>query len=151
MTAKSDQDLLEDLLDHAITPQWVARPECKLKAEPLRAWCQALRDPNSQQAREVLCSGGTSYCCLGLGAKLAGLQFTQDSAGIWGILRSGSEPEWYDSHPPSEFWKWLSYGGRADGLASELITLNDDRGFTFPEIADYLEAHYAAEDYHAEA
>lgn len=91
--------------------------DAKLKAK----WVEALRGGNFRQAREQLCIDSRTLCCIGVGAVVADPEFkpnrdnyTREASIILGIT---------------------------DEQQEKLVSLNDEDGYSFEEIADYIEAN----------
>ena len=130
-----------------------------MKIELKEKWLAALRSGEYKQCTRALVGtaddgSGVGYCCLGVLAKVAGLnvisgEFTNDKGEIdevdgvgdspFDALRDEYNPIWElaDEHgsekPP--------FKGR---VLSEAIDMNDT-DHSFIEIADYLETHLKAE------
>jgi hypothetical protein len=97
-------------------------------------WISALRSGNYEQASGALVefhADGTAYCCLGVL-----------------LCVSGSYRNAAEFHHKGS----LTHAQRSDLLAPQhheletwLISMNDGRGASFSEIADYIEQNVAAE------
>jgi hypothetical protein len=82
-------------------------------------WLPALRSGEFKQIRGTLCNLDNSYCCLGVAAKVAWDNVSDDTLyryirDLIGVDRQGSDC---------------------------LVKLNDVERLSFSEIADYIEAH----------
>lgn len=92
--------------------------KCLLSKDQIRQWIADLRSGEFAQAREVLYREADTaydegYCCLGVLAKRLGtLKRVKDDV----VLHKNIL-----------------------GRESELITLNDEKRFSFPQIADWIE------------
>jgi hypothetical protein len=103
----------------------------------IEKWCAELRDPANKQCRSHLCLSDGSRCCLGVAADLAGVPKELD---MNRYLYSFS-PTWREAAcaPPND---WLKL--TCEQIDS-LMHMND-RGHTFPELADWIEANLQPED-----
>ena len=85
----------------------------------------ALRSGKYRQARGSLLAHNGARCCVGLAAKIMGLS-------VW--VSYGDDDD--DDHPNHDAYNAV----RKIGLPVEaMVTLNDIKRLTFPEIADWLE------------
>lgn len=115
--------------------------------ENVRAWIEALRSGEYQQARETL-RVNDEYCCLGVACDISGLH-------QWERLDETSIYT-YDEHHnilPLTVIAWMELdihenwgslqGDRSGdrGLLLDLITMNDS-GASFEEIADHIEIYF---------
>lgn len=103
------------------------------------AWVEALESGKYEQGTLWLKADG-KYCCLGVLCELAGLAYNETTA----VFTDGEEPQ-TDVLPQSlvdriglrdksgSFRK-----GAEDDGPSTLICLNDDDGFTFKQIAEFI-------------
>ena len=133
----------------------------KLKPDIKQRWVEALRSKKYKQGRERLLDEDDNYCCLGVLGDLA----VEDNVCSWedyGYLDDGSGESSYLALPrfiadwacspedalylktenPSEedaFSFLVYFEGVAPRRLTSLDTLND-RGITFEEIADLIEA-----------
>lgn len=116
-----------------------------------RKWIEALRSGEYKQGSGQYCSrsydGTDSYCCLGVLADVAGIEKKYTGTGVvWedGFDEKG-ERIWTYCSPNVELvqekMKLHSHMGYPNDVADvyALWVLNDDRKWTFAEIADYLE------------
>lgn len=109
-------------------------------------WVTALRSGQYPQGRELLRfsnpeTNRDEFCCLGVLCELAVQEGViahprtgdVDDDGVW---HYGLEPYTGTGSPPPAVRKW-------SGLTryAQLVTLNDQDGKTFPEIADWIEAN----------
>jgi hypothetical protein len=98
-----------------VTP---AKMDAALKAK----WVEALRNGKFKQARKALLqtslAGGASYCCIGVGYV----------ACIRNTITFGDDTY----HAAAEL-------GLPADVTEDLIEMNDKKGKSFPEIADYIE------------
>jgi hypothetical protein len=103
--------------------------------EPQKAWLVALRSGKYKQARyQLMTSSG--FCCLGVACDISGL-------GVWnnlneyvnthGLVAKGSLPNYVRD------WLglWDNCGRTLRG--GSLADLNDELGWTFEEIANFIE------------
>lgn len=119
----------------------------KIPLPGLTAWLQALRSGDYRQGTGSLYSNG-KYCCLGVLVKIQGLLGSGEHASFGSL--NASNPLFpvlghIGAFPPTVRVEYLPDPGSLmdhSGSAKTLVTLNDSAGFTFPEIADILEALY---------
>jgi len=91
--------------------------------EPFRTdWINALRSGEYKQTRGEMVSITGGHCCLAVGCRVKGATFEQLDGSLW---------------PPIAFKLGLT-----ESEESELSILNDGKGKTFPEIADYIEQNH---------
>ena len=114
------------------------------QAENRKIWIKALRSGKYKQAKAVLEDSTTGgMCCLGVACKVLGAQRTPSDGeirygkGSIGALPPGVQLALGFKTNSGDF----SIGHRKlDNLVfSSLIELNDDKGWTFSEIADFVE------------
>ena len=84
-------------------------------------WIEALRSGKYEQGREQLKTDNGKYCCLGVLNEIADLDYETDCG--------------YLENHVGATWKGLDIDQQG-----KLVSLNDEDGKTFPEIADYIEA-----------
>lgn len=133
-------------------------------------WVNALRSGEYIQGQRVLKSGPNSYCCLGVLCAIHGrhqdafVDFEKDARGEWGYPFKGQcEKGKAYLLPPDIVYEWSGLKvTRPDDKrmcatvntpvddpftvttctpAGMLPSLNDSYGFTFMEIADYIEKY----------
>lgn len=100
-------------------------------------WIPALRSGEYRQGRTVL-RHDQAFCCLGVAADLLirlGETSTQWEATEFGECYTLADEA---GHLPATIRKAI---GLSEVEQQDLISLNDEDGKTFPEIADYIEAH----------
>jgi len=114
-------------------------------------WIVALRGGEWQQCRGSLYNG-TGYCCLGVALSEAGGEFTPNERRLYscqsdiGVLDAtipalGEVGEWLsqDRFLPNSGWE----GGSGNIPTQQyVLTEMNDEGWTFEEIASYIEASY---------
>lgn len=128
-------------------------------------WTAALRSGQYTQGRSYLCDG-TNYCCLGVLAEEAGVEKLQSDDGIRAPIYRFTDPEDDALHyrsrtsipqavartiledqdlehrltdePTMTSSEGLSFTYGESSLMGRLMSMNDD-GFTFQEIADYID------------
>lgn len=103
----------------------------KMNPEVKRVWINELRSGRYPQTTRAL-QDRRGFCCLGVLCDLSG-------AAEWGP-NSGAGRDYggmYD-YPPGSTADWA---GMPREVAKHLATLNDDKGKTFDEIADWIEKH----------
>lgn len=93
--------------------------DAKLKAD----WVKALRSGEYRQARRTLRSG-RGYCCLGVLCRVANIPIARNGQTVSASCGG-------DYAPIATI-----VGGES---MNHLMTLNDNLGKSFPEIADYIE------------
>ncbi|MER7445061.1 hypothetical protein [Micromonospora avicenniae] len=115
---------------------------------PFAMWLDALRSGDYQQANGVL-RDGDAFCCLGVGCDLAvknGVipepMFT-GARYVYGI--PGEDMNGWTL--PRAVQEWLGLNApnpdiTVDGYTSDVAWHNDERGLTFAQIADALEAAF---------
>lgn len=109
----------------------------QLPKEFAQKWIEALRSGEYVQGREKLYSSKHgSYCCLGVCCKLVGFEdfgeahYIQEGDFYYNLKR-------IPNGIPTEL---IGTVGNND-LIRNLVALNDDDKYTFPEIADWIEAN----------
>lgn len=117
----------------------------------LSKWIEALRNPENFQGQGQLGNYYEGYCCLGLAGSIAGIDDMY--LGNYGTLAEirvweDREPSFHMNDYPvpsclvdsqlarENSGKEVAYGV---DLVNFLMTMNDDGGYSFPEIADFLE------------
>ncbi|MNJ94829.1 hypothetical protein D3C87_125320 [compost metagenome] len=103
----------------------------------IRKWVKALRSGEYEQAKWFL-QNKNGYCCLGVACKIF-VPAKKQELDSRGALY-GANPNEQSASP-----RWLKFinGDFYSMTNVHLSTMNDDdRGFTFDEIADCLEAVY---------
>lgn len=100
-----------------------------MKKELRDAWTAALRSGEYKQGKYALFPQRASYCCLGVLSVVADLDFGA-------IFAPNGKTYRYPS--PEE--------GLSDGDSNTLQNLNDVKGYTFPQIADWIEQNIPVED-----
>lgn len=120
----------------------------KQLTDPQKLWIAALRSGEYKQGREML-SDGDSYCCLGVLCEIA----IQHGVGIEKVARLGERVRYNGelSVAPKEAVKWVGLHAKNGKVNSKLtdsrlhgggeLSAANDRGATFAEIADFIEAH----------
>lgn len=100
--------------------------------ENAKKWVEALRSGKFHQTKECLYDD-RGYCCLGVACHI---MYEGDD----------SKYEGSDGELPDEVRDWLGLDGNLgeyhDGeeFYCDLVTLNDDRNYTFAQIADVIES-----------
>lgn len=107
----------------------------KLKDE----WIAALRSGEYKQGRARLCDrkGGT-YCCLGVLAEVIG-ELQPNGFHIYGsdtYLRKPESTDCKDGMFVTHTYEYIHVPGPAQ---EKLASLNDEKGSSFADIADYIE------------
>ena len=130
-----------------------------MKIELKQKWLAALRSGEYKQCTRALVGtandgSGVGYCCLGVLAKVAGLnvisgEFTNDEGETDEIDGVGDSP--VDAHRDeyNPIWGLAGEQGSEESpvkgmVLTEAIDMNDNDK-SFIEIADYLETHLKAE------
>ena len=109
-------------------------------------WVDALRSGEYQQTTETL-QDEKGYCCLGVACAVAKDQGIEVHITAHSGLISGGELS-----DQCAVWNWLGLQNSTGYIslnAGELTELNDSKGYTFPELADFIEEH-AAELFYSE-
>jgi hypothetical protein len=117
-----------------------------LKKQLRDEWVKALRSGEYKQTSETLESNG-AYCCLGVLCVVAGQDIPHDANDLDSYEFEGDEDDAdinvvYDMRP---FRDECGLGTSPDSLQNKLVKLNDDEGYTFAEIADWIEANVPVE------
>lgn len=105
------------------------------QADLARRWVKALRSGEYKQATGGLRSEAGGFCCLGVLCDVVDpSQWEPD--GLWFRYRGNR------GSPPKEVPSLLPFSWSLDrGVEiAELISRNDDWGWTFDQIADYIES-----------
>jgi hypothetical protein len=97
-----------------------------MDAELKAKWVKALRSGEFKQGKGCL-KEGERYCCLGVLARVAGLQITEGE-GIKGAKGYTPLAELVTGAPTEDC-----------EILTRLWRMNDTLGKSFPEIADYIE------------
>lgn len=125
-----------------------------------KAWLEALRSGSYKQTKGKLKSRNGSYCCLGVLCEVAGVPKVYDAGEYqYGPLEAVEKDEWsqYSATAlPPVAQEWLGVSTSEPRLAkpvvvvdkygdeeeiTSLISLNDDYGWSFEQIADAVEAN----------
>lgn len=133
------------------------------KREFYTKWVAALRSGDYEQARGSLTHNYTSFCCLGVACEVHGVRrkSTYGGDGYENIFDDESEVinSATNAQLPNQLakalgWKWptgtfeIETPRYIDPLEYELTVLNDD-GFTFDQIADIIEYFFMNEESNA--
>lgn len=114
-----------------------------LPKEFAEKWVKALRSGRYRQGDEGLYFN-SCYCCLGVGCIVAGATPEEIVGEATAIVDIDSTFRYFKISD-KEFYKRIPKeikGNAIDNdLVSELVKLNDEKGETFPEIADWIEAN----------
>jgi hypothetical protein len=111
-----------------------------MKERVKKKWLEALRSGQYVQTTGALChtgDSGDSFCCLGV---LCNLRAEESKTLYW--EEAGVYPwmsltfQGADGLPPTSVFKWAGLE-RFD--ADTLASMNDDRGYSFEEIADWIQ------------
>ena len=128
--------MLQESRQHRNTDQesekgWVVDQELKAK------WLEALRSGEYVQGYGALCSRDNEYCCLGVLVEVGGLATKTPGANVytfhWPVANDTSQ-----GIIPSEDAEKI---GLSEGVTTKLMELNDERRWSFEEIANWLEGH----------
>lgn len=112
----------------------------KPSKKDIQKWCKALRSGEYKQTKETL-QDENGFCCLGVACDLF-IPKEKQSLYIDEPFMSGDMPH---DQPYSPDWL-VVIEKEFRKVSEELLTcLNDDKDFTFDEIADVLEAVYIHE------
>lgn len=130
-----------------------------MKIELKKKWLAALRSGEYKQCTSsLICraydGSAVAYCCLGVLAKVAGLnvisgEFTNDKGEIDDVDGVGDSPFDAFRNDYNPIWELAAEHGSEEPpvkgmVLSEAIDMNDNDK-SFIEIADYLETHLKAE------
>jgi hypothetical protein len=124
----------------------------KMKPEIKTAWVAALRSKSYKQGRgalhRIVDGDGTEdrFCCLGVlcavGAEMGAVARREPRDGYtrysYKLAGLGDEEHFYDMMPTTRIADWA---GVDDGAVNQLASFNDSSGYTFTQIADYIEEH----------
>ena len=116
-----------------------------MKKELKEKWVAALRSGNYQQGRYALKRTNNTYCCLGVLCEVGGetFEFQPPSELIdYPTACQLKRFPYQTAYLPSQLYTEF---GLDKQITRELIALNDDKGLTFSEIADYIEANIPAD------
>lgn len=111
-----------------------------MKKELRDAWVAALRSGEYEQTTETLESDG-AYCCLGVLCVVAKIDIPPDANDL-DYNDEGDEQGIYDLRALRDD---CGLGTGHDSPQIKLITMNDEDGKTFPEIADWIEMNVPVE------
>jgi hypothetical protein len=106
-------------------------------------WVDALRSGEYAQTKELL-RDDEGYCCLGV---LCDLHRRRTGEGDWAgsAYRVDDRPEqWSETVLPNPVMEWAYVrSDPTDVNSGEFFTqLNDDKGYTFDQLADIIEAQW---------
>lgn len=104
----------------------------KMNPEVKRVWINELRSGRYKQGFGRLRTDGR-FCCLGVLCDMSGAEASWMVGGLYGAPGSGSY-----CIPPGAIERWA---GLSAAAREGLITLNDEKGATFAQIADWIEKH----------
>jgi hypothetical protein len=119
----------------------------KITSEEFDQWVVALRSGKYQQTKAFLrrkdhfenTGSGVfvkwAFCCLGVFADLRGVRWDDESCSIYSTFKYSERGVEYLAStylPPS----WIT-----ESCQRKLSVFNDDQGFNFDQIADWLEEH----------
>ncbi len=123
-------------------------------------WINALRAGNYQQGmgglKRSTKGGGAEFCCLGVLCEIAvqeGIIPPAVSGKEMGYPINEDNPKgvryYYGKdratgHPPKEVVEWAGMCSNPTSSMNMLIYLNDTEGYTFKQIADWIEANDVA-------
>lgn len=113
-------------------------PEVKTK------WLAALRSGDYKQGRNVLgrvdADSGEEFCCLGVLCELAEKEGVVKRKLQWDYFVYGRS----EHYLPESVQRWSGMdGGRGDRpVAFDSLSALNDRGYTFDQIADIIEAEF---------
>lgn len=122
-----------------------------MKEDIAQRWVDALRSGKYSQAKGSLQKIG-GFCCLGVLCEIAVEDGIIPAPVVdKGEVAYGGDDELKDTDlPPQSVEDWSGLDVRktyvVNGLDETLYGLNDDRGFTFNQIADVIEKAYLRED-----
>lgn len=106
-------------------------------------WVKALRSGEYKQGRQKLGNCEIGYCCIGLGGVLCGAtdEMYTSSEGVAGYINNNSayKPSRIPEDVLQRIPKELRGTGYENPLVQQLSTMNDKLGYSFPEIADWIE------------
>ena len=114
-----------------------------MKLEVMKKWTKALRSGKYKQGIEELKNENNEFCCLGVLCDISkkgkwgkgGVYYPKKKKGMSGLLPQ-SIRSWAGMH---------STDGSVivnDELATDLTSLNDTEGYSFNDIADFIETNY---------
>lgn len=115
-----------------------------MKKEIADLWVKALRSGEYKQGKYRLEHNGR-FCCLGILCKLAGPEIAPRS-------ETALQAVYYDgqtSSLPDSVMEWSGMSTREGGLPPSadgwpFLSVHNDSGTPFPEIADLIEKHWEA-------
>jgi hypothetical protein len=104
-------------------------------------WVEALRSGNYEQGQERLRDGDDKRCCLGVLADVIGLEWLKHHARNSDACElSVIDPDTNESY--SDFLPDTVYASLDLSVSQDKYSvMNDEKGYTFDEIADYIEDH----------
>jgi hypothetical protein len=107
-----------------------------MKKDIKKKWIKALRSGEFKQGNGELCNiASNEYCCLGVLCEITrqdNPQIKRTKEGHYSLHKKDSVDGQFDS-------AMLTYFGIAAETQNKLIDMNDERGKSFKEIADYIE------------
>lgn len=106
--------------------------------EPQLLWLEALRSGKYTQTIGTL-QDSKGFCCLGVACDVAEKASISVFKNGEGMLTGGE----LGCQKAVKDWLGLTsdFGSSRDGNASSLASVNDRYGYTFPQIAEYIEIH----------
>lgn len=106
-----------------------------MNQEIKQKWVEALRSGKYKQGQGYL-RKGNNYCCLGVLCDLHDdKEWIPSDHPTKPIYNYGDELR--NDYPPAFISQWVAI---SEGFIETLIHYNDTKGFTFDEIANYLES-----------
>lgn len=115
----------------------------------LLKWIEALRSGKYSQTTDTL-QDGDGFCCLGVACKVLipkKKQFTDSHGELQGIYpkKQFHSPNWLKNINDDLYNLQSEINNNNNNRRLSLVNLNDDKRFTFDEIADILELTYVHE------
>lgn len=100
-----------------------------------KLWVEALRSGRFQQGRERLKTINNEFCCLGVACEISGL-------GAWteGGLYAVGEIDRSATILPTAVRDWLGLVNNASNYEDGQLTVHNDAGASFAEIADLIDS-----------
>lgn len=115
-----------------------------MNSEIKAKWIEALRSGKYQQGQDVLkntSSERACFCCLGVLCDISNL-------GAWDESAYVINEDWQDSFLPADVRVWAGLQTHLDknknvldGTPEHILTVMNDSGALFPDIADWIEAN----------
>ncbi len=111
-----------------------------MKEEIKNLWVERLRDPNEKQIRGNL-ETHAGRCCLGVLCSVATKSGIDIRVQAENRFHNRTSYDGYTAGLPPKVTKWAGMV-ESENTQEKLVQLNDAQDYTFPDIADWIEANW---------